>query len=136
MKKKKTIKEDGKHHCYLRINLALEAAHNNCSWPPPFQNGSLIGYLYFNETVSVPDCTEPINTQHSMQPKWPASFASLERIESRCAYIQSTLRRSGCFFIFCGLNLGLSLIFKSCVWDFSFIHWSGSSPFGCSLSLL
>ena len=36
-------------------------------------------YLCFNKTVSVPDCTEPITTQHSMRSKLPASFTSFER---------------------------------------------------------
>ena len=55
------------------------------SWPAPFQSGSLIGYLCLDETVSVADYTEPITRQHSMRPKRSASFASLERIERRCA---------------------------------------------------
>ena len=58
------------------------------SWPAPFQNGSLIGYFCFNDTVSVPDCTEPITTQHLMRPKLPASFGRNSPV---------TFRQSGCF---------------------------------------
>ena len=69
-------------------NSQRSVAHYS-SWPAPFQSGSLMGYLCLDETVSVPDHTQPITTQHSiMRPKRSASCASLEaleRIERRCA---------------------------------------------------
>ena len=49
-------------HIYLkpfRARSHRSIAHYS-SWPAPFQSGSLIGYLCLDETVSVPDHTEPI----------------------------------------------------------------------------
>ena len=48
------------------------------NWPAPFQSSSLIGYLWVNGAVSIPDCTEPITTQQ------PDSFVSLLKIDACC----------------------------------------------------
>ena len=92
------------------------------SWPAPFQSGSLIGYLCLDETVSVPDHTEPITTQHSiMRPKRSASCASLEaleRIERRCAArIQYSVPRVGVVVFLIFVALILQFLLTTCVWD-------------------
>ena len=76
-KKKKWCEMIGALNCHL-YNAKIRQELNKCSWPASFQSGSLTGYLCFNETVSVLDCTESITTQHSIRPKLPAVFALFE----------------------------------------------------------
>ena len=87
---------------------------SDCSWQASFESGSLIGYLCFNETVSVTDTTEPITTQHSMRSKKPALFASLERNSVPSARV--VVPEIFVALIF-SLSLFFFLIFKSCDWD-------------------
>ena len=59
-----------------RLSWPPDLSRKIDSWPAPLQSGSLVGYLCLDETVSVSDCTEPIVRKN---------FASLKRIERRCA---------------------------------------------------
>ena len=68
-----------------------------------FQSGSLIAYLCFNETVSVPNYNTAFNVDQA------ARFICVIREK------QSNFCHSGCFWNICGFNLGFLNIFKSCV---------------------
>ena len=78
------------------------SVEKNTSLLAPFQSASLIGYLCLDETVSVPDCTEPVQPVqpvHSVQRVQPVLYPS-EYWQNNCRRRRTLWRRR--YFIYQG----------------------------------